>query len=266
MSTILKALRRLEQDKAREQSQSLEENVAAPEAHTRGRGSGWFLGFLALCILFGVAGGALLTRLWSSRDDGDRTAPVATAPRVVAAPAPSEPELRRRPVELPTSPPAALSPESPEHGSRPSAQPSSPGREAVPRGDPPVAVLRRAAPGEEEGGAELPRGEASAQPAAASIARRLQRPEVEKAVLADRDQRGTAPIVVRAPVPDLSVSRTIWHPDSDRRAAVISVRGQPEPLRLREGDSVGGLTVLEITPSGVNFDHDGVQLYKRVGG
>jgi hypothetical protein len=94
----------------------------------------------------------------------------------------------------------------------------------------------------------------------------LQRPEVEKTVLADRAARGTAPIVVRAPVPELSVSRTIWHPDSERRAAVVSVSGQPEPLRLREGDFIRGLRVLEITPSGVNFDHDGVQLYKRVGG
>jgi hypothetical protein len=85
-------------------------------------------------------------------------------------------------------------------------------------------------------------------------------------VLADREQRGMAPVVVRAPVPDLTVDRTVWHPDSERRAAVVSVSGQPKPLHLREGDSVGGLTVLEITPSGVNFDREGVQLYNRVGG
>jgi len=266
MSTILKALRRLEQDKAREHSQSLEENVAAPEAPTRGRGSSWFLGFLVLCILLGLGGGALLTRLWSPGDDGGRTAPVASAPRVAAAPAPHEPEPRRRLAESPTSPPVALPPESPAPRSRPSAQASSPGRESVPRGDPPVAVLRRAAPGGGGEGAKLPSGEASEQSAVASITRRLQRPEVEKMVLADRAERGTAPIVVRAPVPELTVSRTIWHPDSERRAAVVSVSGQPEPLRLREGDSIRGLRVLEITPSGVNFDHDGVQLYKRVGG
>ena len=55
------------------------------------------------------------------------------------------------------------------------------------------------------------------------------------------------------------------HPDSERRAAVVQVGGQSEPLRLREGDSIDSLTVLEITPSGVSFDHGGVQLYKRVG-
>jgi hypothetical protein len=69
----------------------------------------------------------------------------------------------------------------------------------------------------------------------------------------------------RAPVPEVFVTRTIWHPVAERRVAEVEVRGRPEPLRLHEGDAVGPLVVGRIEPSGVVFLHEQVELRRRVG-
>ena len=59
--------------------------------------------------------------------------------------------------------------------------------------------------------------------------------------------------------------RTLWHPSSDRRSAMIRVDGEDDTRQMVEGDSVGGLVLLKIEPSGVVFAHDGVQIQRRVG-
>jgi hypothetical protein len=69
----------------------------------------------------------------------------------------------------------------------------------------------------------------------------------------------------RAPLPEIFVARTVWHPVAERRVAEVEVRGRPEPLRLREGDAVGPLVVGKIEPSGVVFLHEQVELRRRVG-
>ena len=66
-------------------------------------------------------------------------------------------------------------------------------------------------------------------------------------------------------MPAVRVERTEWHPQVDRRVAVVKIAGRPEPLRLHEGDAVGSLVVTTIKPSGVVFDHDGVSFWRRVG-
>ena len=66
-------------------------------------------------------------------------------------------------------------------------------------------------------------------------------------------------------MPDVVVMRTLWHPSSDRRTALIRVDGEEGTRRMAEGDSVGGLVLLKIEPSGVVFAHDGVQIQRRVG-
>jgi hypothetical protein len=71
--------------------------------------------------------------------------------------------------------------------------------------------------------------------------------------------------VERTPVPEVLVRKTVWHPLAARRQAVVEVAGQGEPLELREGDAVGPLVVREISPSGVVFLHEGVELRRRVG-
>ena len=69
----------------------------------------------------------------------------------------------------------------------------------------------------------------------------------------------------RVPMPEVVVMRTLWHPSSDRRSAMIRVDGEDDTRQMVEGDSVGGLVLLKIEPSGVVFAHDGVQIQRRVG-
>jgi hypothetical protein len=69
----------------------------------------------------------------------------------------------------------------------------------------------------------------------------------------------------RAPVPEVFVLRTVWHPVAERRVAEVEVWGRPEPFRLHEGDAVGPLVVKRIEPSGVVFLHEQVELRRRVG-
>jgi hypothetical protein len=47
-----------------------------------------------------------------------------------------------------------------------------------------------------------------------------------------------------------------WSADPQRRFALISIDGTPTQ-RVREGDSASGLTVTEITPTGVQFKREG---------
>ena len=77
-----------------------------------------------------------------------------------------------------------------------------------------------------------------------------------------------APIVqlVDGPgLPDLTVIRTSWHPTADRRSAKIRLEEKNELVTLREGDSVGGMTIYEISPSAVVFSAGEVQVRRRVG-
>jgi hypothetical protein len=53
------------------------------------------------------------------------------------------------------------------------------------------------------------------------------------------------------------VEKTQWHPLADRRIAWVRVPGDPDPLRVVEGDVVDGLLITAIEPSGVVFERDG---------
>jgi len=70
--------------------------------------------------------------------------------------------------------------------------------------------------------------------------------------------------VARAYVPDVLVSSTVWHPQRDRRLAMVAFEGGAA-RELHEGDAIGPLVVSEIGPSGVVFLHDGIELRRRVG-
>ena len=67
-----------------------------------------------------------------------------------------------------------------------------------------------------------------------------------------------------APVPEIEVTRTIWHPRSSQRSALIKVSGA-SPVRLREGDWLGSLEVGAIEPTRVVFRYDGVELRRGLG-
>ena len=73
------------------------------------------------------------------------------------------------------------------------------------------------------------------------------------------------PRVERAPVPDVKVLRTAWHPDPARRSARLRMVASDEIVTLSEGDAVGALIVKEITPSSVLFAIGDVEIRRRVG-
>jgi hypothetical protein len=69
----------------------------------------------------------------------------------------------------------------------------------------------------------------------------------------------------RAEVPPVRVKKTVWHPDADRRHAVISFASNGETIELKEGDAIGPLIVKSIKPGGVLFYHDGIEIRYNVG-
>jgi len=71
--------------------------------------------------------------------------------------------------------------------------------------------------------------------------------------------------IAKPRIPDVSVLRTAWHPQSERRSARIQLAKSEGILTLREGDAVGSLVVKEITPSSVLFAAGDVELRRRVG-
>jgi len=67
-----------------------------------------------------------------------------------------------------------------------------------------------------------------------------------------------------APAPEIEVTRTIWHPRSSQRSALIKVSGA-SPVRLREGDRLGSLEVGAIEPTLVVFRYGDVELRRGLG-
>ena len=230
MSTILKALRRLEEAKTVQMPRPLREQVATPPAPRGG------LGWIAACgaALAGVALGAVGFLVWPSigRDfdarrggraefAGEATATPETAAAELPKVAPP-PDLADAVSGPPDSQPAAVV-------TATAASESFP----PPAAPPVVTAARREAPAAGSG--------------------RSRPPPVE-------------PIKrVRAFIPSVLVVRTVWHPTAERRVAEIEVEGRPELLLLHEGDAVGPLVVSEIRPSGVVFLHDEVELVRHVG-
>jgi hypothetical protein len=72
-------------------------------------------------------------------------------------------------------------------------------------------------------------------------------------------------VVQRAMVPSLSIEKTIWHPDANRRVAIVKMIESDETLRLKEGDAIGPLVVESIKPGSIVFNHDGVEISYNVG-
>jgi hypothetical protein len=269
MSTILKALRRLEEAKTLQLPRPLREQVATTPAPRRG------LGWIAACgaalvgVGLGAAGFIVWPQLGADPDTGRRAAAevaagaAATPQRAAVAPP-------RVAAYVGTPPPAAVDPPPATRSSGLSAAALASRVEVVeriappppepavavsaPPASPPAAVLTAAAASE-----ALPR---PAAPPAVEVAR-SEAPAVGSG--RSRPPPAAPSKLVRAFVPGVLVVRTVWHPSAERRVAEIEVEGRPEPLVLHEGDAVGPLVVSEIEPSGVVFLHDEVELRRRVG-
>ena len=324
MSTILKALHRLERDKDAQETQPLREQVAKTPARRRGWSS-WLVAGATLTA--GIAAGAAALLLWpgsgpetpeagqgvqseQSRPqadaqpgaaergprasaaerrtqgaDGERSPGETAAERRArrrarrAEAEPSQPQARVASAERAEAEPSEVlpaqglrPPEGTDGGAaapRSEAEPSRPGpsKESSPEADPsePPPFSPAAQPGSES--AELrPEALASRVEVVERVEEspRAQQPEGREGT-PEAPPPAVANRLRRAPVPEVFVLRTVWHPDAERRVAEVEVRGRPEAVRLHEGDAVGPLVVGRIEPSGVVFLHEQVELRRRVG-
>ncbi len=299
MSTILKALKRVDEERRAEATpRSLEEQVLAGATAPRARrGAGASRGML----LAGGAAGVLVlagAASWLTlREPAERAAPAAAMPQqppqaarepaTARAPAPFEAleDVAFGDAESPAlAPPASPLGETPLDGPGRRAQAETPPVPAPPpaarvaevASSPPVAPAPAAAPEREPAPSERLAAadrRALAAPAAPRPAERESPPAATPRageVLDAPRSAATAPAesdVARAAAePDVRVERTQWHPAPEKRAALVRIGADGDARELREGDALDGLVVKEIRPSGVVFLHDGVELRRGVGG
>lgn len=167
-----------------------------------------------------------------------------------------------------TNTPMSRSGTTPRNGARPVADPTpaatsdrpvrsraSPTTTSSPSPSPASAPRRKPAPllaaAEKTHKVSAPRSESlsRAKPAAPT-------PEAEAASVSRADHRV---------LPDLTVLRTAWHPDAERRSAKIRLGDNEKVITLREGDAVGEFVLKSITPSAVVFKVGDVEIQRRVG-
>ena len=250
MSTILKALRRLEEQKSVAKPRPLRDEVVLVPARRRSHGG--LVIAIAAAFAFALVGGGLVW--FFDRAPRDEAAPIAAsapAPDVAAAPEPVLAAEEERATEVTVSSPA------PSDGAV--QQPIVP----APESPPDFAVVR---PGTQE---QPERVAAPLEPAAAESGEAaVERPsgvepmpEVEPDFV-DADVPTARVARSQSPV---RVERTLWHPSPERRVAWVEVEGVTALREVREGERVGPYIVREIEPAAVRFADGSVELRREVG-
>jgi hypothetical protein len=331
LSTILKALRRLEEEKAvTEEARPLREQIAsAPRGAQRPRRSGWLAAAGAL-VLGAATGGALIWSLFGTPAPAPvvAAAPVAPPAPAVAVPEPpvapgppedafaSDVQMVERPDALPLvadSEPVQPGPSEPKPGQvRPvessaaaerarqaalaeyaaaararrglppeNAQPSPPVPAepvpvlpapeqiaAAPEAVAPAPVAAPVAPAPPQPAPIVPAPAneiVAAQPAPKPAPPVEKKQPAAKPAAAKRAAEPAPPPPAAVPRIAVSVEKTQWHPLADRRIAWVRVPGDPDALRVVEGDVVDGLLISAIEPSGVVFERDGEKIRRPLG-
>jgi len=310
VSTILKALQRLEEEKSANVERSLNEQVVARRPPPGPERRGLRIGAVAIGGL-AVAAAALL--FWFTREDPavevamesppPAAAPVAAQQVAVEKPRPMpsarpEPAARAQQessevevspavevVKHLDAPPAdsAAPAASPKRAAppaqagaersvrRPSARKPDPqvAREAAqPKPAPEQVANAKPAAAIQISENSAPAKPVSASPAPVEVAAPAPKPAAtaKSASAPAAIQEPAQEVVQRAKLPTLSVEKTIWHPDADRRVAVVKLIDAEGVLRLKEGDAVGPLVVQVIKPGSVLFNYDGIEIVYNVGG
>lgn len=274
MSTILKALRRLEEEKAARHARGLRDEVVSPPRAPAPGGAAPpgarvrlvapVLGGAAAALA--VAGG-LAFAFWPSGDTPTPTgvASGAPSPGLPGAPAPAPPAVAAAPhADLPApapgaaaAPAAAAAPEPAPLGSPAPSLPAyvpSPTVAVAPT-RPRVAPRRPAAPPGSDAALEgLP-------------GRTVDVRRADESWLDEPPPRAEERVAVveRSGGPDVVVSRLVWHPAAERRVAFVDPAGGGARREVREGDYVEDYVVRRIEPSLVVFARDGVEVRRRIG-
>lgn len=253
MSTILKALRRLEDKKAEAAQRPLRDEVVVSAGRRRARTG---LGpAIAAGFALAFAGIALLWALDPSSEFDGRVEPPA-APAVSAAPEPAPPDpgasmaIDEEVYADDGAPDFDIVRPDPTAAPRPLAPPPLPriedGRPAPQRARPaePVAI------------------EPEPEPETRLHAREPALPVYEEEPFYEEPEREA---VVAKPSASVRVARTQWHPDPDRRIAWVEVAGSVAMREVREGERIGPYLVREIEPAAVVFGDGSVEVRREVG-
>jgi len=305
LSTILRALQRLEKEKGGDLEMSgLGEGLApGGEPPVREGGARWRIGIAVFLVL--LLGGFFLRWLLSTEEVGQPSA--ESPPAIAAAPQPPSESLTRPPRRPPSQPEAQIAAARPgapaeQIGVSPPAQPVAappplplieepaswvPVAQAPPAAKPPPPAAEPViqpppriaeSPALREPVAAAPPPPPIEEPAlwvpvaqaqpAANPPPPAAEPAIQPPPPIARPPAAKPPAPARVATvrpPKVTVRKTIWHPTPERRVAEIEVEGRKGPLELREGDAVGTLVVSEIQPSGVVFLHGGEELHQKVG-
>jgi len=248
MSTILKALRRLEDQKSQDAARRpLRDEVVLPP--TRGTARTSVVRAALAGVVLAISGAALLYALRPVSEPVVVAAPEPLPP-VAAAPAP---EPQPEPTRITVTAPA------PGGAAQVVVPPAAPDFEIV-RPDPnalPRPIAPRALP-------TIAQDEVLATEPSPTAPRILPVPEPADAYVDEPLEQAPAPrVATRGPA--VRVAKTLWHPDADRRLAWIEVSGQTALREVREGERVGPYLVLEIEPTAVLLSDGQVELRREVG-
>jgi hypothetical protein len=263
MSTILKALRRLEEDERSQAPRSLDEAVIDRPDPDRSRNR---IGTIALAGSAAVVG--LLAIAWSlsgfwSHPPEDWAEPV---PPVVLVEAPKPP--------LPPAPVEKISPaRSPQQAIEAFEDPEAIRREIQRLVGGQIALRHESEPAPPD----LPAPEAAVQavqkpaapkpvveePKSSPVPARVPVEPAAEAPVSKPAPELPAAMPPPAPAPLIAVQEIVWHPNPARRKAVLKADGAPAQ-QLGEGDEIAGFVVVEIGLSEIELSQDGVSLKRRI--
>ena len=280
MSTILKALRRLEEDEHAQAPVSLDEALLespAPERHGRRTGALWATVSAALVGVIAVAWS--LSGLWLPASESlPESIPVASA----ETQEPVAPEVQVAQLEAANPPPV------PEPVVGIPAPPQA-SVEAFPNPSEIRREMQRLVGGAIQRAGEAAAAESAARlqgleevsdpkPVVAPVAKKPEEPvlapaavEVAKAPSAQAPAASLPkpvaepmPVEVQPPpVAEFAVQEIIWHPNPARRVVVVEIDGAAS-RRLGEGDQNAGFKVIEIGLSEVEVLHGGAVLKRGI--
>ena len=255
MSTILKALRRLEDDQKAQDERSIRERVLAGEARQPGPKRTVRSVVLVLVgglMVLSVAGATGFWILLEARTSGNLLAP---EPRAVALVPPAETPAPTKTGSVPLPRVSAAPP--PRRVAAP----------APPAAPPPVrrVAVAEPTPGIADDIALVVRKDPKAAPAVA-------KPPAREVAAVKKAKPAQPPIeavpirrVERTPMPEFVVTQTVWHPAASRRVAMIRLKGEPAARSYSQGDGLGSLELVEIQPAAVVFQRDGVRIKRSIG-
>jgi hypothetical protein len=234
MSTILKALRRLESERTPPERSLRDQVLRPPRSAPRARPRGRRALPIVLAAGFALVVGGGLAAVWPLLFAGE--ARHSSEPAGAAAPESAAPAAERPLAALP-----------PERRASPIPDAPAPPAEPAPAAGRPLAAPIRIA-----------------EPQAAPLA--AEPDPFEEAEPAEDLEPVAVVRLGGPPVPDVRITQTRWHPSPERRVALVRLPGEKASRELREGEAVAGLEVVRIEPSGVLFRHGDTEVRRRVSG